>query len=187
MPARMWYLGVHYFLVMLCYQLPSSQEHLLYFISLAYSMMALLYETVPAFQDISIECLGHPACYRMAMEDDKNDWEVWLNIAMFWYRHLLNFASLNILQELCSRGVTRPFISGRVPVVTVFDPIPDVFSSRSQPVGQPRSIAFHIKFEKFNAAMDGVLGLAENTRGPQSKWKVRFGDDTRVSTMLISG
>ena len=184
MPARMWYLGVHNFLVMLCYRLPYSQEHLFYFISQAYSKMALLYETVPTFQDIWIECLGHLACYRMAMEDDKFDWEVWLNIAMFWYRHLPNFARLNILQELCSRAITRPCISIRVLVVTVFDPIPDVFSSRSQPVGQQHSIAFHIKFERFDTAMDGVLGLAKNTREPQSKWKVRFVDDTRVSTML---
>jgi len=179
MPARMWY-HIHRFLVMLGYHLSSSQEHLLGFISLAYSMMTLLYETVPAFQDIWIECLGHLACYRMAMEDVKCDWEVWLNTAMSWYRHLPNFGRLNILQELFSRGVTRPFISGRVPVVTVFDPIPNVFSS--QPVGQPRSIALHINFEKVDDAMDGVLGLAKNT-----KWKVRFGDDTGVGTVLISG
>jgi hypothetical protein len=40
------------------------------FIYLAYRMMPLLYETVPAFEETWIECLGDRGRYRMAIEDD---------------------------------------------------------------------------------------------------------------------
>lgn len=58
MPARMWRHGIHAFLEVLRHRLPDSLEHMLAFIYIAYSMMALLYETVPAFEDTWIECLG---------------------------------------------------------------------------------------------------------------------------------
>lgn len=41
------------------------------FIYLAYQLMALLYETVPAFEDTWIECLGDLGRYRMAIEDEE--------------------------------------------------------------------------------------------------------------------
>lgn len=53
MPARMWRHGIHSFLELLRHRLPASLEHMKTFINLAYSMMALLYETVPAFEVIS--------------------------------------------------------------------------------------------------------------------------------------
>lgn len=49
MPARMWRHGVHSFLEVLRHRLPMSLEHMKTFINLAYSLMALFYETVPAF------------------------------------------------------------------------------------------------------------------------------------------
>lgn len=58
MPARMWRHGIHAFLEVLRHRLPSSLEHMLAFIYIAYSMMALLYETVATFEDTWIECLG---------------------------------------------------------------------------------------------------------------------------------
>jgi hypothetical protein len=59
---------------------------MLAFIYLAYSMMALLYETVPAFEDTWIECLGDLGRYRMAIEDDDiRDREVWTGVARHWY------------------------------------------------------------------------------------------------------
>jgi len=64
MPARMWRHGIHSFLELLRHRLPASLEHMLTFIYLAYSMMALLYETVPAFRDTWIECLGDLGRYR---------------------------------------------------------------------------------------------------------------------------
>lgn len=66
MPARMWRHGIHSFLELLRHRLPGSSEYMLSFIYLAYSMMALLYETVPAFEDTWIECLGDLSRYRYA-------------------------------------------------------------------------------------------------------------------------
>ena len=58
MPARMWRHGIHVFLEMLRHRLPESLEHMLAFIYIAYSMMALLFETVSTFEDTWVECLG---------------------------------------------------------------------------------------------------------------------------------
>ncbi|PTB73191.1 hypothetical protein M440DRAFT_1472444 [Trichoderma longibrachiatum ATCC 18648] len=57
MPARMWRHGIHSFLELLGQSLPALMEHMLAFIYLAYNMMALLYEIVPAFEDTWIKCL----------------------------------------------------------------------------------------------------------------------------------
>jgi hypothetical protein len=65
MPVRMWRHGIHSYLELLRHRLPASLEHLLTFIYLAYSMMALLYETVPTFEDTWIECLGDLGRYRL--------------------------------------------------------------------------------------------------------------------------
>jgi hypothetical protein len=51
------------------HRLPAPQDHMLAFIYLAYSMMALLCETVPAFEDTWIEYLDF-LCHQMAIEDD---------------------------------------------------------------------------------------------------------------------
>ena len=86
MPARMWKHGIQAFLEVLRHRLPESLDHMLAFIYIAYSMMALLYETVPAFEDTWVECLGDMARYRMAIEDDDiRDREVWSAVARFWY------------------------------------------------------------------------------------------------------
>ena len=104
MPARMWRHGIHAFLEVLRHRLPESLEHMLAFIYIAYSMMALLYETVSTFEDTWIECLGNSMLpstrpnsyshyfvgdlgrYRMAIEDDEpKDREVWSGVARFWY------------------------------------------------------------------------------------------------------
>ncbi|KAH6980507.1 hypothetical protein EDB80DRAFT_825953 [Ilyonectria destructans] len=77
MAARMWRHGIHDFLELLRHRLPASIEHMLTFLYIAYSMMALLSETVPAFKDTWIECLGDLARYRMAIDDDIKDREVW--------------------------------------------------------------------------------------------------------------
>ena len=58
MPARIWRHGIHAFLEVLRHRLPESLEHMLAFIYIAYSMMALFLESVPAFEDKWIECLG---------------------------------------------------------------------------------------------------------------------------------
>src|SRR5213078_2329412 len=77
MPARMWRHGIHSFLELLRHRLPASLDHMLAFIYLAYSMMALLYETVPTFEETWIECLGDLARYRIAIEEtDLQDREI---------------------------------------------------------------------------------------------------------------
>ncbi len=86
MPARMWKHGIHSFLELLRRRLPDSIDYMLAFIYLAYQMMALLYETVPAFEDTWIECLGDLGRYRMAIEDeDIRDRETWAGVARSWY------------------------------------------------------------------------------------------------------
>ncbi|KAB5514955.1 hypothetical protein GE09DRAFT_1067129 [Coniochaeta sp. 2T2.1] len=86
MPARMWRHGIHSFLELLRHRLPGSREHLLTFIYLAYSTMAQLYQTVPAFEDTWIECLGDLGRYRMAIEDDDaRHREIWTAVSRHWY------------------------------------------------------------------------------------------------------
>jgi hypothetical protein len=142
MPARMWRHGIHSFLELLRHRLPASLEHMLTFIYLAYSMMALLYETVPAFEETWIECLGDLGRYRMAIEDDDiRDREVWTSVSRHWYskasdrapttgrlyHHLAILARPNALQQLFyyskSLCVPIPFLSARESIMTLFDPI----------------------------------------------------------------
>ena len=142
MPARMWRHGIHSFLELLRHRLPQSLEHMLTFIYLAYSMMALLYETVPAFEDTWIECLGDLGRYRMAIEDDDiRDRETWTGVSRHWYskasdkaptagrlyHHLAILARPNVVQQLSyyakSLCVAVPFLSARESILTLFDPI----------------------------------------------------------------
>src|SRR5271170_3783115 len=86
MPARMWRHGIHSFLELLRHRLPSSLDHMLAFVYLAYSMMAVLMESVPSFEETWIECLGDLARYRMAIEEaDDRDREIWSGVARMWY------------------------------------------------------------------------------------------------------
>ncbi|CAI7595842.1 unnamed protein product [Penicillium palitans] len=86
MPARMWRYGVHSFLELLRQKPPGFMEHMLNFIHISYSMMTLLLESVPAFKETWIECLGDLARYRMAVEEfDKRDRELWAGVSRYWY------------------------------------------------------------------------------------------------------
>ena len=141
MPARMWRHGIHAFLEVLRHRLPESLDHMLAFIYIAYSMMALLYETVPSFEDTWIECLGDLGRYRMAIEDDMRDREVWSGVARFWYskaadkapntgrlyHHLAILARPCTLQQLSlylhALTCILPFESARGSIMTLFNPI----------------------------------------------------------------
>lgn len=68
MPGRMWWHGIHGFLEVLRHRLPSSLEHMLTFIHGAYSMLVLLYETVPTLENTWIECLGNLRIIRCISE-----------------------------------------------------------------------------------------------------------------------
>ena len=141
MPGRMWRHGIHSFLEVLRHRLPESLDHMLAFIYIAYSMMALLYETVTAFEDTWIECLGDLGRYRMAIEDvDRQDREVWSGVAHFWYskaadrnphigrlyHHLAILARPGSFEQLSfyTRSLTcaQPFSTARSSIMTVFKP-----------------------------------------------------------------
>jgi hypothetical protein len=85
MPARIRRHGITNFFELLRQRLPTSQEHMMAFIHQSYSMMALLYETVPAFEYTWINCLADIARYRAFIEDgDTKDRDVWAGLAEHW-------------------------------------------------------------------------------------------------------
>ena len=141
MPARMWRHGIHSFLELLRHRLPDSLDHMLSFVYLAYSMMALLMESVPSFEETWIECLGDLARYRMAIEEaDMRDREVWAGVARMWYEkaaakspnvgriqhHLAVLSRPNIVQQLFyySKALVsvNPFPNARESVMLLFNP-----------------------------------------------------------------
>ena len=140
MPARMWRHGIHSFLELLRHRLPESLEHMLAFVYLAYSMMALLMESVPSFEETWIECLGDLARYRMAIEEaDLRDRETWAGVARMWYNraadkspgvgriqhHLAVLARPNIVQQLFyySKALVSvtPFQNARESIMLLFN------------------------------------------------------------------
>ena len=91
MPARMWKHAIHAFLEVLRHHLPSSHEFMLTFLNISYSMMALLLETVPMFEDIWVESLGDLSRYRMAIADnEQRDGDIWAGVARSWYGRAAN-------------------------------------------------------------------------------------------------
>lgn len=142
MPARMWRHGIHAFLEVLRHRPPESLEHMLAFIYMTYSMMALLFETIPPFEDTCVECLGDLGRYRVAIEDDElDDREVWSNVARFWYKkasdnsprvgrpyhHLASLARPLTLDQLSlyTRCLmhTTPLESARASIISLLNPI----------------------------------------------------------------
>jgi hypothetical protein len=194
MPARMWRHGIHSFLELLRHRLPASLDHMLAFIYLAYSMMALLYETVPTFEDTWIECLGDLGRYRMAIEDDDiRDREVWTGVARHWYskasnkspttgrlyHHLAILARPNALGQLFyyskSLCVAVPFTSARESILTLFNPVLDTENGQGQYRFPPLDTAF-VKAHgllftnkeigaRFEPTMNEFLGLLDNQIG----------------------
>lgn len=172
MPARMWRHGIHAFLELLRARLPASQEYMMTFIYLSYSMMALLCETVPAFEDTWIECLGDLGRYRMAIEEEKpRDREVWTNVSIQWYskaadkapttgrlyHHLAILTRPNAIQQLFyytkSLCVAIRFDSTRESIMTLLDPIMD------HEAGQPSRLSqFDIDFVRCH----GILFSAKH-------------------------
>ncbi|KAI0136837.1 hypothetical protein BJ170DRAFT_32564 [Xylariales sp. AK1849] len=140
MPARMWRHGIYAFLELLRCRLPASLEYMLKFIYLAYSMMALMYETVPSFEDTWSECLGDLGRYRLAIDNnDIRDRRLWATVSVYWYskvsnklpttgrlyHHLAILSHPNALQQLFyytkSLAVTTPFCSSGESMTTLFD------------------------------------------------------------------
>jgi hypothetical protein len=162
MPSRMWRHAIYAFLEVLRHRLPESRDHMLAFTYIAYSMMALLYETVPTFEDTWIECLGDLGRYRMAVEaDDPLDREIWSGVARFWYtkatdnnpgtgrlyHRLATLSRQYSLQQLSlytlSLTCLHPFEGARESIKTIFNPI----LNDKAPVN-PRSSSFETVFLK---------------------------------------
>jgi hypothetical protein len=86
MPARMWHHGIYSLLELLKQRLPASHEHMVAFIYLAYSMLAMLHETIPRLEETWVKYLGYLGRYRMTIEDDEIiNKEVWTGITRHWY------------------------------------------------------------------------------------------------------
>ncbi|BCS12253.1 hypothetical protein ALUC_50299A [Aspergillus luchuensis] len=141
MPARLWRHGIHSLLELLRHRLPESLEHMLAFIYYAYSMLTLMLESVPAYQDTWIECLGDLSRYRMAVEEsDLRERESWAGVARYWYNqaadrnpsvgriqhHLAVLARPDIIQQLFyytrSLVSVQPFAGTRESIFLLFNP-----------------------------------------------------------------
>ncbi|OAA42780.1 hypothetical protein ISF_09696 [Cordyceps fumosorosea ARSEF 2679] len=85
MPGRMWRYGIQLFLELLRKRLPGSREHMLTFLAIAYGTMTLQHETIPEFADSWLEYLGHLARYRMAIEQNALEREIWTSASRSWY------------------------------------------------------------------------------------------------------
>ncbi|KAE8150724.1 hypothetical protein BDV25DRAFT_153919 [Aspergillus avenaceus] len=141
-PARMWRYGIQAFLELLHRRLPDSLEHMLTFIYLAYSMLTLLLETVPEFEDTWIECLGDLSRYGVVIEErGLLDHDIWAGIARYWYNkavdqnpdvgriqhHLGVLARPDLVQQLFyytkSLVSVRPFPRTKVSILRFFSPL----------------------------------------------------------------
>lgn len=212
MPARMWRHGIHSFLELLRHRLPASLDHMLAFIYLAYSMMALLYETVPAFEDTWIECLGDLGRYRMAIEDDDvRDREVWTGVSRHWYsiasdkapttgrlyHHLAILARPNALQQLYyyakSLCVVVPFKSAQESILTLFDPVLNAEKGQGQYRLPPFDTAFirahgHLftnrAIERYQPAVQEFLALLDSHIGRVTKKFMEQGCHIAISNYV---
>ncbi|KAI8680008.1 EST1-DNA-bind domain-containing protein [Fusarium keratoplasticum] len=206
MPARMWRHGIHSFLELLRHRLPASLEHMLTFLYLAYSIVALLYETVPAFEDTWIECLGDLGRYRMAIEDDCiRDRETWTGVSRHWYskasdkspttgrlyHHLAILARPNALQQLSyytkSLCVLIPFPSARESIMTLFDPVLSKSPNRLAPIDaafvRVHGILFSGKSkDRLEESMDEFIGQLDSYIGRVTKRWLDAGYYIGIST-----
>lgn len=139
MPARMWRHGIQNFLDLLRSRLPGSWEHMSTFFHVAYSSISLLYEEAPAFEDVWIECLGDLARYRMTLEDQPTERNIWKETSTWWYskasdkapttgrlyHHLAISAGPDVLRQLFlftkSLCVADPFQETRENFLRVFE------------------------------------------------------------------
>jgi hypothetical protein len=158
---------------------------MLAYVHIAYSTVALLYKTVPAFDDAWLEFLGDLSRYRMAIEDDDiRDREVWTAVSRHWYsrasdkapatgrlyHHLAILARPNALQQLYyyskSLCVEMPFLSARESIMTLFEPLISRTSNPQQAdlnFGKTHGILFSGKqLEELKPTMETVFQLLDN-------------------------
>ncbi|ETN36721.1 uncharacterized protein HMPREF1541_08999 [Cyphellophora europaea CBS 101466] len=212
MPARMWRHGIHSFLELLRQQLPGSLEHMLAFVYIAYSMMALLMESVPRFLETWIECLGDLARYRMAIvEVDLRDREIWSKIARTWYNraadlspdvgriqhHLAVLARPNIVQQLFyySKALVsiKPFENARESIMLLFNPLldtedPSYDKYRATEASFVSAFAFLFKrgsLQKYQLHIETFQqGLSDHITRAAAEWKTQ---GPEVAASIIAG
>ncbi|EGX47219.1 hypothetical protein AOL_s00091g40 [Orbilia oligospora ATCC 24927] len=183
MPNRMCLHGVYNILELFRSHKLEDSERISSFLSYAYSMMALLYETKPVFADTWIECLGYLARYHMAIQSDPRDRNTWMDSSRSWYSkgayrqpHIGSFyhylavvSRLDTLQQLFfyykALAVTQPFSAARESILTLFADIAsqevqldhDVFISL-------HSICFtSVNQNTFDKKKDEYLGLLKTS------------------------
>ncbi|KAK8106664.1 methyltransferase domain-containing protein [Apiospora kogelbergensis] len=207
MPGRMWKRGIDAFLELLRHRLPDSLEHMLTFIYLAYSMMALLYETVPAFATTWMECLGDLGRYRMAIEDDDlREREVWTSVSRRWYskasdivpetgrlyHHLAILSRPNALQQLFyyskALSAPEPFDPTWESIMTLFDPLlgSDSQSSRLLPTDfafiKAQGILFSGKLvDEYQAEVTSFLDKLDSHIGGTARYWMERGYQIAIS------
>ena len=179
------------FLELLRYRLPDSLDYMISFIYFAHQMMSLLYETVRAFKDTWIECLGDLGRYRMAIEEeDAGVRETWAGVARFWYskaasrspavgrlsHHLAILARPHALRQLYlfCRSLTciQPFLSARESIVTLFDPVTGSVNLEASNSSTSRIDSLFIrlhsmlftkdKLDEFDGVLRTFLGLLDS-------------------------
>jgi hypothetical protein len=165
---------------------------MLAFTYLAYSMVALLLESVPSFEETWIECLGDLARYRMAIEEaDLRDREIWAGVARMWYNkaadkspdvgriqhHLAVLARPNIVLQLFhySKALVSviPFGNVRESIVLLFDPFLKENETASQrypfvesALVKANAILFkHEKISEYTVLMDQFCAIQDNHIG----------------------
>ncbi|KAK6609677.1 telomerase-binding protein EST1A protein [Botrytis cinerea] len=169
-PARMWMHGIYSLLELLRCHLPTSYEYLLEFIHLSYSMIGVLYDTVPAFENTWIECLGDLGRYRMGIEiydlEDKIS-------GLVLYHHLAILSRANTLQQLYyyakSLCVLIPFDLARESMLKFFDSF--VHNKRrltplNTAIIEAHSYLFtYTTIERFKPTVEMLLGLLDSHIG----------------------
>jgi hypothetical protein len=108
MPTRLWEHSLYAPLELFRHHLPHSKAFMIQFIYHSHQMMGLFLETFPAFKSSWIKCLAELSRYRMAVEEDPGEREVWARAACSWYWQATD--GMPIVERLCYSWaiLTRP-------------------------------------------------------------------------------
>ena len=159
--------------------------------------MGLLMESVPAFHETWIECLGDLARYRMAIEEaDMRDRETWSNVARTWYNkaadrspetgriqhHLAVLARPNIVCQLFyySKALisVNPFPNARDSIMLLFNPLLEASALAARNPKQESAS----KYAKFDSSLVTAAGILF-TKGSMYDYAVHI---TRFASELDS-
>ncbi|CAI6090728.1 unnamed protein product [Clonostachys chloroleuca] len=142
MAGRLWKHGIYSFLEILRVRRPGSHEHMLTFIHQAYTLLELLYESVPMLEDIWLNFLGDISRYGMFVDENSDDGNIWIGVSRQWYslasekspsaghlyHHLAILARSDAIQKLYLYAkllcVALPFTETRKNIWTLFYPGP---------------------------------------------------------------